>query len=613
MESFIFLGMNLNMWIVLLTILVVFGLMLFTKLPGDYVFMGSLVVFAVTGVLPVKDALSSFGSESVVMTGTLFVIIAGLVYSGVLQWIVKYCLGTPKTYSKALIRLMLPVSMMSSVLSNTTVVALFLKAVQMWAKRLNIAPSKLLIPLSYASGLGGILTLIGSPTNLVIAGFYADDTGQSLGLFTPTVVGLLCLAVGILSMLALSRLLPVRKSQEDALENVSDYTVELMVPTECPHVGKTVEEAGLYNVEGGHIIEIIRFDHEIISPVSKDEFIFGGDRLIFSGDVARILELKKTHQLVNATHHVFSLKEVEGNRRLQMANVKFTSSLVGKRMRDTDFEESNDVVVVAVAREGERIQDSPREVVLEKGDTLLLECSPSFLKRQEGYVSDLQLFDSEKVPNIGSKTVLSALIMLAMILLSSFNVLPLMSSCFLAAFAMIITHCCSIKQARDSIDWSILMIFAGSVCMGMAIERVGLAKLLADNLLALAGNSPFWVLTCICVCGVVLSEFVSNTAAAAILYPVAYETALVMDVNPLTFCIGLLISVSLCFASPIGSRLPVLGLHAHRYLHEYHNADSDAGIHSAGIPVLEFQSGNHRLVHSCFIMRKALMAAGKPM
>ncbi len=248
MESFIFLGMNLNMWLVLLTILVVFGLMLFTKLPGDYVFMGSLVVFAVTGVLPVKDALSSFGSESVVMTGTLFVIIAGLVYSGVLQWIVKYCLGTPKTYSKALIRLMLPVSMMSSVLSNTTVVALFLKAVQMWAKRLNIAPSKLLIPLSYASGLGGILTLIGSPTNLVIAGFYADDTGQSLGLFTPTVVGLLCLAVGILSMLALSRLLPVRKSQEDALENVSDYTVELMVPTECPHVGKTVEEAGLYNV-----------------------------------------------------------------------------------------------------------------------------------------------------------------------------------------------------------------------------------------------------------------------------------------------------------------------------------------------------------------------------
>ena len=230
MESFLFLGMNVDMWIVLLTILVVFGLMLFTKLPGDYVFMGSMVVFAVTGVLPISEALSSFGSESVVMTGTLFVIIAGLVYSGVLQWIVKYCLGSPKTYKKALVRLMFPVAMMSSVLSNTTVVALFLKAVQMWAKRLNIAPSKLLIPLSYASGLGGILTLIGSPTNLVIAGFYADDTGKSLGLFTPTLVGLLCLAVGILSMLALNRLLPVRKSQEDALENVSDYTVELTVP-----------------------------------------------------------------------------------------------------------------------------------------------------------------------------------------------------------------------------------------------------------------------------------------------------------------------------------------------------------------------------------------------
>ena len=553
MESVLFLGMSPDMWIVLLTILVVFGLMLFTKLPGDYVFMGSMAVFILTGVLPVDEALGSFSSESVVMTGTLFVIIAGLVYSGVLQWIVKYCLGTPKTYGRALVRLMFPVAMMSSVLSNTTVVALFLRAVKMWAKRLGVAPSKLLIPLSYASGLGGIITLIGSPTNLVIAGFYADDTGKAMGLFTPTLVGLFCLAVGILSMLALRRMLPVRKSQEDALENVSEYTVELLVPTECPHVGKTVEEAGLYEVAGGHIIEIIRFDQEIISPVSRDEFVFGGDRLVFSGDVERILELKKSHQLVNATHHVFALNEVDSHRRLQMANVKFASGLVGKRMRDTDFEGRNDVVLVAVAREGERIQESPREVVLDKGDTLLLECSPSFLKHQENYQSDLQLFDSEKVPNIGSKTVVSALIMLGMILLSSFNVLPLMSSCFLAAFAMIITHCCSIKQARDSIDWGILLIFAGSVCMGLAIQKVGLAELLADRLLSLAGNSPFWVLTCVCVTAVILSEFVSNTAAAAILYPVAYQTAMTLQVNPVTFCVGLLVSVSLCFASPIGS------------------------------------------------------------
>lgn len=553
MESIIFLGMNPDMWIVLLTILVVFGLMLFTKLSGDYVFMGSMVVFVTTGVLPVDEALSSFSSESVIMTGALFVIIAGLVYSGVLQWIVKYCLGMPKTYGKALLRLMFPVAMLSTVLSNTTVVALFLRAVKMWARRLGIAPSKLLIPLSYASCMGGTITLIGSPTNLVIAGFYADDTGEAMGLFTPTVVGVFCLVVGILSTLALSRLLPVRKSQEDALENVSDYTVELLVPTECPHVGETVEEAGLYKVPGGHIIEIIRFDHEIISPVSKDEFIFGGDRLVFSGDVERILELRKSHQLVNATHHVFTLDEVDRNRRLQMANVRFTSPLVGKKMEDTDFEEKNDVVLVAVAREGERIQQSPREVVLEKGDTLLLECSPSFLKHPANYQADLQLFDSEKVPNIGSKTIVSSLIMVAMILLSSFNVLPLMTSCFLAAFAMIITHCCSIRQARESIDWGILLIFAGSVCMGLAIEKVGLAELLAAKLLSFSGNSPLLTLTCVCLCAIILSELVSNTAAAAILYPVAYQAALTMNINPMTFCIGLLIAVSCCFASPVGS------------------------------------------------------------
>mgnify|MGYP000681679681 CR=1 FL=1 len=268
-ESFVFLGLSLNAWITIVLVLVMFGLLLFTKLPADVVFVGGMAVLLVCGVLPAKEVLSGFSSESVVVVGVLFVVVAGLVYTGVLQWIVRHLLGNPSSYPKAIVRLMLPVAMLSSMLSNTTVVALFINVVKMWSKKLGVAPSKLLIPLSYASGMGGVCTLIGTPPNLIISGFYAREAGVELGVFTTTLPGLFCLAVGILSMIALRKLLPERKSPESSFESISDYTVELMVPTTNPLVGQSVGECGLMDVRGGRLVEIVRFDKEIISPMSS--------------------------------------------------------------------------------------------------------------------------------------------------------------------------------------------------------------------------------------------------------------------------------------------------------------------------------------------------------
>lgn len=291
-ESFVFLGLSLNAWITIVLVLVMFGLLLFTKLPADVVFVGGMAVLLVCGVLPAKEVLSGFSSESVVVVGVLFVVVAGLVYTGVLQWIVRHLLGNPSSYPKAIVRLMLPVAMLSSMLSNTTVVALFINVVKMWSKKLGVAPSKLLIPLSYASGMGGVCTLIGTPPNLIISGFYAREAGVELGVFTTTLPGLFCLAVGILSMIALRKLLPERKSPESSFESISDYTVELMVPTTNPLVGQSVGECGLMDVRGGRLVEIVRFDKEIISPVPADEFILGGDRLVYSGQIDAILDLR---------------------------------------------------------------------------------------------------------------------------------------------------------------------------------------------------------------------------------------------------------------------------------------------------------------------------------
>lgn len=553
MEEILFCGLNLYAWITIAIVLTMFAVLAFTKLPADLVFMGGMTALYVSGVLSVKETLAGFSAESVVTIGVLFVVIAGLMYSGVVQWIVRYVLGTPSSYGKAVVRLMLPVAVLSSFLSNTSVVALFLNVVKMWAKKLGISPSRLLIPLSYAACMGGVCTLIGTPPNLIISGFYAQDTGTALNVFTPLLPGLFCLFVGILSILAFRKLLPERKSAEDSFKSISDYTVELLVPADCRYIGQTVEEAALDDVKGGHLIEIVRFDKEVITPVPADEFIMGGDRLVYSGQIDIILELKHSHGLVNATHPVFSLDEMEKGRKIYTASIDFGCPLIGSAISETDFEQRHGVVLVAVSRRGERIDSSPREIKLRLGDVLLLECPSSFKRSRISEREGLRFFDSEDVPNIGKKTLVSSLIMLAMLLLSTFEVIPILQSCFLAAFAMIITRCCSIEQARDSINWNVLMIFAGSVCLGTAIEKSGIAVVLANGLLNVCGDSPLLVLVAICFLGTFITEFISNTACAAMFYPIAYRAALTMGANPLTFCVALMIAVSSSFATPIGS------------------------------------------------------------
>lgn len=226
MEDFVFAGFNLHAWITIVTVLGMFSTMLFTKLRADLVFLSAIGILYVTGVLDAKEAFSGFSSTSVIVVGVLFVIVAGLTHTGVLYVVVKYLLGQPTSYGKAVTRLMFPVAALSSFLSNTTVVAMFVGIVKMWSKKLGISPSKLLIPLSYASGMGGVCTLIGTPPNLIISGLYEEKTGVAMNILTTTVPGLFCLVVGVLSVIAMRRLLPDRKTPESAFEETGEYTVE---------------------------------------------------------------------------------------------------------------------------------------------------------------------------------------------------------------------------------------------------------------------------------------------------------------------------------------------------------------------------------------------------
>ena len=266
MESFMFLGFGIDAWITIITVLGMFSILLFTKWRSDIVFLGVIGVLYVTGVLDAKEAFSGFSGTSVVTVGVLFVVVAGLMHTGVLHYMVRYLLGQPDSYAKAVTRLMLPVAFLSSFLSNTTVVALFVKIVKMWAKKLGISPSKLLIPLSYASGMGGVCTLIGTPPNLIISGLYEENTGVTMNVLATTIPGLFCLFIGVISVIAMRRLLPDRESPESAFEATSEYTVELRVPSDNPLVGKTLGEAGLFHIKGGSLIKMYHFDDIPSSP-----------------------------------------------------------------------------------------------------------------------------------------------------------------------------------------------------------------------------------------------------------------------------------------------------------------------------------------------------------
>lgn len=547
-----FLGFGIHAWITIATVLTMFSILLFTKLRSDLVFLGAIAVLYVTGVLNVKEALSGFSSTSVVVIGVLFVVVAGLTHTGVLQWIVKHLLGQPRSYSGAVMRLMLPVAALSSFLSNTTVVALFVNIVKMWSKKLGISPSKLLIPLSYASGMGGVCTLIGTPPNLIISGLYTDHTGTAMNVLATTIPGLFCLGVGVLSVIAMRRLLPDRKTPEAAFEDTSEYTVELLVPADNPNIGKPIAEIGLKDIRGGRLIEVIHFD-EIISPVPDDEPLMGGDRLVFAGQIDEILDLKKSLGFVNADHPVFSTSEIGTDRQLLTAYVSYNSHLINKAIGRTTFEKDNNMTLVAVARQGKRVEQSPHEVKLRAGDTLLFECPPRLNINTDRLNSQLHFFDSEQVPNIGPRTLVSTAIMITMVALSALNIMPLLQCAFLAAIAMLIFRCCTPDQAMKAINWDILMVFAGSVVLGLAIQKTGIAERLAYGILDICGTNPIVVMTAICLVATFITEFISNTAAGAMFFPIMYEAAEQLGYEPYPFLIALMVSVSSSFATPIGS------------------------------------------------------------
>ena len=539
--------------------------------PADLLFVGEVVLLAAFGVISPEEAFAGFANSAMLIVAGLFVVAAGLRETGVMDYVGERLLGRIDTEGKALLALAIVLIPSALVLNNTPKVVLLVPILLDWCRKRRVSPSRLLMPLSFLSILGGGCSLIGTSTNLVVQGLLEENHLPLMGYFEIGWVGLPCAVLGAVYLLTLGRkLLPDRKDLIEQLEATRrEYLVEMLVQPGCRLVGKTIAEAGLRHLPGLFLIEIDR-EGKVIGPVDPEEMVQAHDRLVFTGVVSTIVDLEKIPGLVPAAHAHYEVSPVgQRGRRLCEAVISPSSPLIGQAVRDADFRDLYDAAIVAIHRNGSRLTNKVGDIRLYAGDTLLLQAGPDFSRAFRNnpdfyLVSDVE--DSRPIRyDRAWPAVIIFLIMIGAFVSSKVNILL---ASFLAAGAMVAARCVSAADARRSVDLPVLIAIAASFGVGKALENSGaaamFAKLLVNSTQALG---PIATMAAIYFGTMVLNELISNNAAAALAFPFCLESARLMDVSPRPFIMAVTLAASYAFASPIGyqTHMMVFGPGGYRF------------------------------------------------
>lgn len=542
--------------------------LIWTRLAADVILFGGLVVLLFFGVLEPTEALHGFANEGMATVAVLFVVARALSETGVVSWLSQNLLGRPNGNSTAQLRLMAPVAVLSSVLNNTPVVAMLVPAVRDWAKRNNLSVQQLMIPLSYAAIIGGTCTLVGTSTNLVINGMLQEQLPEkALGLFDLAWVGVPAVVLVILFTVAFGRwLLPCKAGEQERFEDARQYVVEMLVEPGSVLAGRSVEEAGLRQLPGMYLIEVQR-NGQLISPVSPRQTLVANDRLVFAGDVRAVADLKNIHGLKLAEDQAFKLGVSQSSRCLVEVVLSSNFRFLGRTVKEMDFRRQYNSAIIAVSRDGEHIKSRIGDISLQAGDTLLLETHDGFARAQR-YSRDFLLVSEieNSRPVRHQLRGVAAGIMVLMVLLAATGVLSMFKAALLAAGLMILTRCIRVQDARNSVDWQVLIVIAASIGLGVAMDKTGAAASIA-HLMVLAAGTPILALAALFFLTSLFSAVVSNLAAAVLMFPVALAASTELGVDVTPFAVTLMVAASTCFATPIGyqTNLMVYGPGEYRF------------------------------------------------
>jgi len=539
--------------IVLVIIGICLILLISTKISADVVFIGGLTGIIILDIIPINQALVGFSNEGMLTVAALYVVAAGIRETGAIRFVVQKLLGRPKEMWETQARIILPVMILSAFLNNTPVVASFIPALQDWAKRYKVSISKILIPLSYAAILGGTCTLIGTSTNLIVNGLLISDQGISLSIFEPAYVGIPIAITGFFYLLIFGRKwLPDSASTFSTFENTREYTIEMIITSDSVLIGKSIEDGGLRHLPGLFLVEIVRRG-VILAAVEPDEVLQAADRLVFTGLVESIADLQHIKGLEPATEQVFKLEATRRDRHLVEAVISPSNPLNGKTVKEGEFRNYYGAVILAVSRKGSRIKEKVGDIKLHTGDIILMEAPRNFAERYKMSNDFLLVSTLNKsgTPDYG-KSYLAWTILGVMVLIAAFGILTMFQASFLAAVAMLLTKCTRAETARSNIDWQVLIVIAATLGIGNALQLTGIAETLAGGFIGIAGQYPYTALIATYFVTWILTEMITNNAAAVIIFPFAISTAAAIGVDSMPFVMTIMFAASASFSTPIG-------------------------------------------------------------
>ncbi|MCB1680003.1 MAG: SLC13 family permease [Halioglobus sp.] len=516
------------------------GSLIFTRWPAVWVFVCTMLLAYFCGLVDTEEVLAKASNGGVVTLVLLLLVSIGLEK---LSWLPRLSdrLITP-SYASSLLRLGSATAFFSAFVNNTAVVATLAHTVR--SNRHHPA-SRLLIPLSYAAILGGTTTLIGTSTNLIVSSFLEDATGQGLAFFDFLAVGLAVTALGLAVVLASARLLP-RGSAEQL--DINEYLIEVEVSADSGLIGKNISENRLRDLEDLFLVEIVR-DNHLISPVAPQEYIEAGDKLIFSGDIKQVNTLESFEGL-----HLFAVDEGLLRENMMEVIVMPNATIEGKTIKESGFRSLFDAAVVGMRRGGKRLSGKLGNITIQAGDNLMLAVGPDFNERKNLDKNFVVIDDSVgALKTTPFQNYFITATLLVVIALASMELVPLIKGAAFLLACMLVLGVVRGAELRRRFPFELWLIIASALILSQALNNSGLVALLADTLRdQLAGLGPYAALAGIFLGTLVLTEMMTNNAAAALSFPIAFGLAESYGLNPMPFVMAVAYGASASFLTPYG-------------------------------------------------------------